>query len=122
MFLLGIFGANWKLLLYAVGALALGYFIYSWDSRGRAAISLQIENQVLQQNVLTMEKQKNMWLEAEQAAEARIQEFSQITTSTNQIIEDSRNAPKTDDAKLSPVLRRGINSIDKLFHAAPGSH
>lgn len=106
---------NWKLLVAIVFAAVLVAFVWSWDHRGKEAAILEQQNAVLIDDIGVLEKQALLMREAMHNAALRATEQQHDSDSFNRISEEAYHAPKTDDAPIAPVLRRGLDSLGKLL-------
>lgn len=118
--ILSFLGSNFKIILYAAFAAALGYFVVSWEKRGVALEDAALEKATLTANVAELERKQLLWVEAQDAADKRIQQLEDESKDVSTIIQRAQNAPKEDDAVLAPVLQRGLADVNGLLH--PTTH
>lgn len=116
----GFLAKNWKLLLIAASAIAIGLFVWSWDHRGKEAAILAQQNAVLQGNVNVLDQEAQQSRQADKEAAAHIAAAAQSKARYDHIAEEALREDSKNDASIAPVLRDALRSLGSL-RGAPSS-
>jgi len=113
--------SNWKLMLGIAGAVALGVFVWSWDSRGKQIDSLEESVATLNANLTDAKRMLDLEKQASVVATNRITDAANQQIAIDHITQEAQNADPSEDGPVAPVLRATLDALAGLRKPTTGN-